>query len=122
MRITDIRCIPVECPLPQPVYDANYIMATKPALLVEVETDEELLGPGEAAHFGGPLHSTRTAIEGELRADLLGEDLRDVGRLWKRRHQWGYKHGRGYLGEVKVPGHDLLELPEPLVVLPKFVR
>ena len=26
MRIADIRCIPVECHLPQPVFDANYIM------------------------------------------------------------------------------------------------
>ena len=43
MRITDIRTIAVEVTLPKPVFDANYIMATKPALLVEVETDEGLI-------------------------------------------------------------------------------
>ena len=43
MRITDIRTIAVEVELEQTVYDANYTMATKPALLVEVETDEGLL-------------------------------------------------------------------------------
>ena len=58
MRIRDVRTIPLEYPLPQPVFDANYIMATKPALLVEVETDEGLIGLGESAHFGGPLRST----------------------------------------------------------------
>jgi L-alanine-DL-glutamate epimerase-like enolase superfamily enzyme len=107
MRITDIRCIPVECPLPQPVYDANYIMATKPALLVEVETDEGLVGLGEAAHFGGPLRSTRTVIDGELRAQLLGEDPRDVERLWEQMHQRGYKHGRGGILIAAMSGIDI---------------
>jgi D-arabinonate dehydratase/D-galactarolactone cycloisomerase len=64
MRIRDVRTIPLEYPLPQPVYDANYIMATKPALLVEVETDDGVVGLGEAAHFGGPLRSTQVVIEG----------------------------------------------------------
>ena len=107
MRITDVRCIPVECPLAQPVYDANYIMATKPALLVEVETDEGLVGLGEAAHFGGPLHSTRTVIEGELRPHLLGEDPRDVERLWEQMHQRGYKHGRGGILIAAMSGIDI---------------
>ena len=107
MRITDIRCIPVECPLPQPVYDANYIMATKPALLVEVETDAGLVGLGEAAHFGGPLRSTRTVIEGELRAHLLGEDPRDLERLWEQMHQRGYKHGRGGILIAAMSGIDI---------------
>lgn len=107
MRITDIRCIPVECPLPQPVYDANYIMATKPALLVEVETDEGLVGLGEAAHFGGPMRSTRTVIEGELRAHLLGEDPRDVERLWEQMHQRAYKHARGGIVIAAMSGIDI---------------
>ena len=83
MIIRDIRTIPVECTLPQPVFDANYLMATKPALLVEVETDDGLIGLGEAAHFGGPLSSTAGVIQGELRAHLVGEDPRDVERLWQ---------------------------------------
>ncbi|HSB69868.1 MAG TPA: mandelate racemase/muconate lactonizing enzyme family protein [Candidatus Methylomirabilis sp.] len=107
MRISDIRCIPVECHLSQPVYDANYIMATKPALLVEVETDGGLVGLGEAAHFGGPLQSTRTVIEGELRDHLLGEDPRDVERLWEQMHQRAYKHGRGGILIAAMSGIDI---------------
>ena len=107
MRITNIRCIPVECHLPQPVYDANYIMATKPALLVEVTTDEGLVGLGEAAHFGGPLRSTRIVIEGELQGHLLGEDPRDVERLWEQMHQRGYKHGRGGILIAAMSGIDI---------------
>jgi len=70
MRITDVRTIPVEVKLPKPVFDANYTMATKPALLVEVETDQGLVGLGEAAHFGGPMASTAQVIEHELREAL----------------------------------------------------
>jgi L-alanine-DL-glutamate epimerase-like enolase superfamily enzyme len=107
MRISDIRCIPLECRLSQRVYDANYIMATKPALLVEVETDEGLVGVGEAAHFGGPLRSTRTVIDGELRDHLLGEDPRDVERLWEQMHQRAYKHGRGGILIAAMSGIDI---------------
>ena len=110
MRIRDVRTIPVECRLPQPVFDANYIMATKPALLVEVETDEGLIGLGEAAHFGGPLKSTRVVIEGELRDMLLGEDPRDIERLWEQMHQRAYKHARGGLLIAAMSGIDIAPL------------
>ncbi len=107
MRIRDVRTIPVECRLPRPVYDANYIMATKPALLVEVETDDGLVGLGEAAHFGGPLASTRGVIEGELKEHLVGEDPRDVERLWEQMHQRAYKHARGGLLIAAMSGIDI---------------
>jgi D-arabinonate dehydratase/D-galactarolactone cycloisomerase len=81
MRIRDLRTIPLEYPLPKPVLDANYLMASKPAPLVEVETDEGLTGLGEAAHFGGPLRPTQVVIDGERRDHLVGEDPRDIERL-----------------------------------------
>jgi L-alanine-DL-glutamate epimerase-like enolase superfamily enzyme len=107
VRIRDIRTLPVEVRLPQPVFDANYIMATKPALLVEVETDDGLVGLGEAAHFGGPLSSTQAVIEGELRTHLVGEDPRDIERLWQQMHQRGYKHGRGGILIAAMSGIDI---------------
>ncbi len=107
MKIREIRTVPVEVRLAQPVFDANYIMATKPALLVEVETDDGLIGLGEAAHFGGPLGSTRAVIEGELRDHLLGEDPRDIERLWQQMHQRGYKHGRGGILIAAMSGIDI---------------
>ena len=107
MRIRDVRTILLEYPLPQPVFDANYSMATKPALLVEVETDDDLVGLGEAAHFGGPLRSTQTVIEGELREHLLGEDPREIERLWERMHQRAYKHARGGVLIAAMSGIDI---------------
>ena len=107
MKITDVRTISVEWPLPRPVYDANYVMATKPALLVEVETSAGLVGLGEAAHFGGPLVSTRTVIEQELRPHIVGEDPRDIERLWETMHQRAYKHARGGLLVAAISGIDI---------------
>jgi L-alanine-DL-glutamate epimerase-like enolase superfamily enzyme len=107
MRITDVRTIGLECPLPQPVFDANYIMATKPALLVEVETDQGLVGLGEAAHFGGPLASTAAVIDGELREHLLGQDPREIERLWELMHRRAYKHARGGVVIAAMSGIDI---------------
>jgi L-alanine-DL-glutamate epimerase-like enolase superfamily enzyme len=107
MKIRDVRTIRVEYTLPRPVFDANYAMATKPALLVEVETDDGLVGLGEAAHFGGPLVSTATVIEQELRPHLVGEDPREIERLWELMHRRAYKHARGGIVIAAMSGVDI---------------
>jgi len=107
VKIRDVRTISVEYTLPRPVFDANYTMASKPALLVEVETDTGLLGLGEAAHFGGPLVSTATVIEQELRPHLLGQDPRETERLWELMHRRAYKHARGGIVIAAISGVDI---------------
>jgi len=107
MRITDVRTIPVEVKLPKPVFDANYTMATKPALLVEIETDQGLVGLGEAAHFGGPMASTSQVIEHELRNYLIGQDPRNIEYLWELMHRRAYKHARGGIVIAAISGIDI---------------
>ncbi len=107
MRITDVRTIPVEVKLSKPVFDANYTMATKPALLVEVETDQGLLGLGEAAHFGGPMASTAQVIENELRNYLIGQEPRAIEYLWELMHRRAYKHARGGIVIAAISGIDI---------------
>ena len=107
MRITDVRTIAVEVKLKQTVFDANYTMATKLALLVEVVTDEGLIGLGEAAHFGGPMASTAQVIEHELKPYLIGENPNDIERLWERMHRRAYKHARGGIVIAAISGIDI---------------
>ena len=95
MRITDIQTIPLEVELHETVYDANYTMKNKPALLVQVFTDDGLIGIGEAAHFGGPMSSTAHVIEQELKPYLVGKDPINTEFLWDLMHKRAYKHGRG---------------------------
>jgi L-alanine-DL-glutamate epimerase-like enolase superfamily enzyme len=107
MRITDVRTIPVEVDLPETVYDANYTMATKPALLVEVETDQGIVGLGEAAHFGGPMASTAQVIEHELCDYLVGQDASNIEYLWEMMHRRAYKHARGGIVIAAISGIDI---------------
>jgi len=107
MKITDVKTISLNYPLENAVYDSNYIMATKPVLLVEVHTDEGVVGIGEAAHFGGPLISTRVVIEEELKHHVLGEDPLQVERLWERMHLRSYKHARGGIVIAAMSGIDI---------------
>lgn len=107
MKITDVRTIPVEVGLPEPLYDANYTMATKPALLVEVETDQGVVGLGEAAHFGGPMASTAQVIENELRDYLVGQDAGNIEYLWEMMHRRSYKHARGGIVIAAISGIDI---------------
>ena len=55
MLITDVTVIPLVYPLPAPMADAIHYIASRPALLVQVHTDEGITGLGEAAAYGGPL-------------------------------------------------------------------
>ena len=107
MKITDVRTIPVEVELAETVYDANYTMATKPALLVEVETDQGLIGLGESAHFGGPMASTAQVIEHELRDYLVGQDATNIEYLWEMMHRRAYKHARGGIVIAAISGIDI---------------
>ncbi|MDC1311576.1 mandelate racemase/muconate lactonizing enzyme family protein [Burkholderiales bacterium] len=107
MRIIDIRTIPLEVVLQETVYDANYTMKNKPALLVEVITDEGLVGTGEAAHFGGPMSSTTQVIEHELKPYLIGKDPINTELIWDLMHKRAYKHGRGGIVIAAISGIDI---------------
>lgn len=107
MKIIDVRTIPVEVKLPKPIYDANYTMAHKPALLVEVETDQGMVGLGEAAHFGGPMASTAQVIENELRDYLIGQEAGNIEYLWEVMHRRAYKHARGGIVIAAISGIDI---------------
>jgi len=107
MKIRDIRTIPLRVELEKMLFDANMAFNETLSLLVEVETDEGLIGLGEASHLGGPLRSTQVVIDGELRDYLVGEDPRDIERLWEIMYRRSYKHARGGLLLAAMSGIDL---------------
>ena len=107
MRITEIRTIPLEAPLNETVYDANYTMKNKPALLVQIMTDTGEYGIGEAAHFGGPMASTAQLIDHELKPYLIGSDPINTELLWDRMHKRAYKHARGGALIAAISGLDI---------------
>ena len=74
MHIADVRTIPLSYHCETPYMSAAGVQTARHALLVEVETDNGLVGIGEAGSAGGPLVSTQVVVEHELKPLLLGED------------------------------------------------
>src|SRR5688572_13942390 len=82
MVITDVTTIKLHYDMPIAMADAIHYMPARPALLVQVHTDEGIVGLGEAAAYGGFLESTEAIILNELRQMILGQDPFKVEKLW----------------------------------------
>ncbi|MBS7706488.1 mandelate racemase/muconate lactonizing enzyme family protein [Chelatococcus asaccharovorans] len=94
MKITDIEGIILRLPVVRAIGDG-----CQSVLLIRVHTDEGLVGIGEAhtnplvskAILDAPLCSV--SAEG-LRSLLIGEDPRDIGRLWDKMYKHSATYGR----------------------------
>ena len=94
MKIKKIEAMVLTCQLEKPIMDATYTLPHRSAVLVRVDTDEGISGIGEAAYFGGPPMITKMIIEKELADYIIGEDPRNIERLWEKMYQRSIKHGR----------------------------
>ena len=98
MKITDIKTflLAPEARPPAPGRDAERVASrsTRNWLFVKIETDEGISGVGECS--GWP-RVIETAVK-DYRSILLGEDPRDIDRLWHR--MFTASQGHGMLGTV----------------------
>ena len=81
MKIVDVRTIPLSYRCDQPYMSAAGMQRARSVLLVQVETDDGLVGLGEV---GGPLGSMQVFVEQQLKPLLIGEDPLLVERLWQK--------------------------------------
>ncbi len=72
MKITSIHTIPVRTPMREPLVWPGGTRLSASGLLVEIHTDEGLVGVGEAP--GPTLPTIRTIIDAELTQFLVGQD------------------------------------------------
>ncbi len=107
MKIVDIRTIPLSWQNPEPSISAGGVNRVRNVLLVEIETDTGLIGLGEAGVAGGPVVSTQTVVEQELKPMLLGEDPRLIERLWQKMFIRTRQHGRRGLVMHAMSGIDI---------------
>ncbi|HEV2109695.1 MAG TPA: mandelate racemase/muconate lactonizing enzyme family protein [Thermomicrobiales bacterium] len=107
VRITDVTTIKLRYEMPVPMADAIHFMPERPALLVQVHTDQGITGLGEAATYGGFLESTEAIVLGELRQILLGEDPFRVERLWAMMATRGQQRGRSGMLMMAISGVDI---------------
>jgi L-alanine-DL-glutamate epimerase-like enolase superfamily enzyme len=89
MKIRDVKAVWLHCPLPdskQHTSDFGRLTAFD-GVLVTIRTDDGLAGYGEAKAGVGSAGNGATLvaiIENELRPLLVGEDPRNISRLWNR--------------------------------------
>jgi L-alanine-DL-glutamate epimerase-like enolase superfamily enzyme len=105
--ITDVTTIKLSYDMPVPMADAVHYMPSRPTLLVQVHTDEGIVGLGEAAAYGGYLESTEAIILGELRQTILGQDPFRVERLWSMMASRAHQRGRRGMLMMAISGIDI---------------
>ncbi|HLC30529.1 MAG TPA: mandelate racemase/muconate lactonizing enzyme family protein [Dehalococcoidia bacterium] len=104
MQIVDVRTIQLSYRCEQPYMSAGGIQRARSVLLVQIETDEGLVGLGEA---GGPLGSTQVFVEQQLKPLLVGEDPLLVERLWQKMFHRTRAIGRRGLVMYAISGVDI---------------
>jgi L-alanine-DL-glutamate epimerase-like enolase superfamily enzyme len=93
MVIKDIECIKLSyVPKFRPI-DGLATINARDVFLVKVVTDDGLYGLGESFALGS-LNSLEMLVEETLTPVLLGEDPRDIARLWAKMYRSTFRYGR----------------------------
>ncbi|ARP86584.1 mandelate racemase/muconate lactonizing enzyme family protein [Bordetella genomosp. 9] len=109
MRITDLKAVPISFPVPENKSVRLGIgrSVKRDAVLVRVQTDEGLVGWGEAHHGRCP-GAIAKLIDTTMRELVLGMDPRDVNGVTARVLKMQFaSHGMGAAAALALSGIDL---------------
>ena len=104
MKIVDIRTTPLSYRCDPPYSSAGGMQARRGGLLVEIETDERIIGIGEAGVGGGV---TRDVIAKVLEPMLIGEDPLLIEALWQKMFTRTRQFGRRGIVMNAISGIDI---------------
>jgi L-alanine-DL-glutamate epimerase-like enolase superfamily enzyme len=104
MKIADVRAVTLSYPCNPPYASAFSLMARRGAVLVEIETDDGIVGIGEAGTGGG---ATATVIEKDLKPLLVGQDPLMIEGLWQRMFVRTVQYGRRGIAMNAISGIDI---------------
>lgn len=107
MKISNVEAIPLSFSMEKPIMDSLFFTNKRNVVLVRVETDEGVVGFGEAACYGGSLFATSIVIEKELKPILLGEDPCFREKIWRQMYKRYFQHGRGGILLGAISGVDI---------------
>ena len=93
MKIKDVECIMLSyVPESMPV-DGLSDIASRDVFLVKVFTDDGCVGIGEGFALGS-LRSLNAIVDETIRPLIIGQDPRDIQRLWHRMYRATFRYGR----------------------------
>src|SRR4051794_26417849 len=104
MKIVDIRTTPLSYRCDPPYGSAGGMQSRRGGLLVEIETDERVIGIGEAGVGGGV---TRDVIDKLLQPMLIGEDPLLIEGLWQKMFVRTRQFGRRGIVMNAISGIDI---------------
>src|SRR5437660_10855547 len=104
MKIVDVRTIPLSYSCDPPYGSAGGMQARRGGLLVEIETDERVIGIGEAGVGGG---ATAGVIKKVLKPMLIGEDPLLIEGLWQKMFARTRQYGRRGVVMQAISGIDI---------------
>ena len=104
MKIVDIRTTTLSYPCDPPYGSAGGMQVRRGALLVAVETDDRIVGIGEAGLGGG---ATEAVIEKTLKPMLIGEDPLLIEGLWQKMFARTRQFGRRGIVMNAISGIDI---------------
>ena len=103
MKITSIHTVPVRTPMREPLVWPGGTRLSASGLLVEIHTDEGIIGVGEAP--GPTLPTIRTIIDAELTQFLVGQDPRRTEWLVHRMEEFTRNWSR--IGSYAIAGIEM---------------
>lgn len=106
MKITAVKGIPLRCTC-APISDALSTSTARQALLVQIETDTEITGIGEAFTYGAPLAVMKYLVEKQLGPMIIGRDANDIEEIWNMLYWRTIAHGRRSLVMGAISGIDI---------------
>src|SRR5207302_3052607 len=104
MKIADVRTIALACRCDPPYASAAGVQAQRAALLVEIETDNGIVGIGEAGIGGGV---TSTVTGRSLKPLLVGQDPLLIEHLWQKMFTRTRQFGRRGVFMHAISGIDI---------------
>lgn len=106
MKITSVKGIKLRCPCVE-ISDALGTSTARQAFLIRIETDNGLVGIGEAFTYGAPLDAMQVILEHQMIPILLGEEASDIERLWQTMYWRTIASGRRSLTMGVISGIDI---------------
>ncbi|RJU36582.1 MULTISPECIES: mandelate racemase/muconate lactonizing enzyme family protein [Acidaminococcus] len=105
MKIASVKGIKLRCPCAE-ISDALGTSTARQAFLIKIETDNGLVGIGEAFTYGAPLDAMQAILEQQMIPILLGEEASDIERLWQTMYWRTIASGRRSLTMGVISGID----------------
>lgn len=82
MNVVDVHATPIVVPLRRAYHGSNYVVSTRVALLVTVDTDDGIRGEAIVGDERVRYMDVVRIVEGPIRSAIVGASLHRLGRLW----------------------------------------